>query len=280
MKKRFPALLFLTLILLLTACASNKTGEGQEFADNTKEKEASNLVIEIEDDNSSQDNSEQETENAEPKIPGKDAVIVLDPGHSSVVSGGTEPLGPGSSELKAADSAGTSGISTGLAEYELNLQVSQKLKAELEARGYTVILTRASNDVPVSCVQRAEVANSAGADAFVRIHANGSEDPAAQGAMIICITPYNPFYPELYQQSRALSDSIINELCAEAGCENDGVWETDSMSGNNWSQVPATIVEMGYMTNPDEDALMATDDYQNKIVKGIADGIDQYFGYR
>ena len=279
MKKRFPALLFLTLILLLTACASNKTGEGQEFADNTKEKEASNLVIEIEDDNSSQDNSEQETENAEPKIPGKDAVIVLDPGHSSVVSGGTEPLGPGSSELKAADSAGTSGISTGLAEYELNLQVSQKLKAELEARGYTVILTRASNDVPVSCVQRAEVANSAGADAFVRIHANDSEDPAAQGAMTICITPYNPFYPELYQQSRALSDSIINELCAEAGCENDGVWETDSMSGNNWSQVPATIVEMGYMTNPAEDALMATDEYQNSLVQGIANGIDVYFDY-
>lgn len=280
-KKQFPAVLFLALVLLLTACASNKTGDGQETAENTEdtEQDAPDLVIEIEDDSFSKDSSEQETENTEPEIPEKDKIIVLDPGHSAAVAGGTEPLGPGSAELKAADSTGTSGVSTGLAEYELNLQVTQKLKTELEARGYTVLLTRASNDVPVSCVQRAEVANSAGADALVRIHANGSEDPSAQGAMTICITPYNPFYPALYQQSRALSDSIINELCAAAGCENDGVWETDSMSGNNWSQVPATIVEMGYMTNPTEDALMATDEYQNSLVQGIANGIDVYFGY-
>ncbi len=273
----------LCLGLFLTACSSENASDGEQ------EQVVQDIEIEVpadEDDTPDEDVQQeadvdgQEESTAESDLDeGKEEIVVLDPGHSSVVAEGMEPLGPGSSEQKSADTSGTSGTSTGLPEYELTLRVSQKLKSELENRGYTVILTRDTNDVPVSCVQRAETANNAGADAFVRIHANGSEDSSVQGAMTICITPDNPFYPEMYTQSRALSDAIINELSAATGCENDGVWETDSMSGNNWSEVPATIVEMGYMTNPAEDELMATDEYQNKLAQGIANGIDAYFGY-
>ena len=204
--------------------------------------------------------------------------IVIDPGHSAVVAEGSEPLGPGSSEYKAADASGTSGVSTGVKEYELTLDISEQLKEELEARGYTVIMTRESNDVPISCIQRADVANNAGADAYVRVHANGSGDSSVTGAMTICTTPDSPYVPELYTASRQLSDCIIQKYCEATGCRSEGVWETDTMSGNNWSQVPVTIIEMGYMTNPEEDQLMETIDYQQKMVQGIANGIDQYLG--
>ena len=271
--------------IILTAAALALAAAGCSPGNEKEEepvKKVEDLVIEVDQPEAAQETEQEEDKEKEetPEQKTRTQTVVLDPGHSSVVASGTEPLGPGSTENKAADTSGTSGTVSGLTEYELNLTVSQKLRTELQNRGYTVLMTRESNDVPVSCIERADVANNSDADAFVRIHANGSEDSSAKGAMTICITPDNPFYPALYEQARALSDCIINNLSEVTGCENDGVWETDSMSGNNWSQVPATIVEMGYMTNPDEDALMATDEYQNKIVKGIADGIDQYFGYR
>lgn len=275
--RRFKiAVAALGLGLLLSACSSDAPQEKEQAEEQT----VPDIEIVVEDETADEKAQEEREAQEAERENKKEEIIVLDPGHSSVVAEGMEPLGPGSSEQKSADTSGTSGVSTGIPEYELTMQVSQKLKAELENRGYTVILTRETNDVPVSCVQRAETANNAGADAFVRIHANGAESSSAQGAMTICITPDNPFYPGLYAQSRALSDSIINEMCAAAGCENDGVWETDSMSGNNWSEVPATIVEMGYMTNPQEDELMATDEYRNKLTFGIANGIDAYFGYQ
>lgn len=203
-------------------------------------------------------------------------VIVLDPGHSAVVATGTEPLGPGSSEQKAADASGTRGISSGVPEYELTLNISVQLKEVLEQRGYQVVLTRESNNVPISCVQRAEVANNLNADVYVRIHANGSENSNAKGAMTICTTPNNPYNASIYGESKALSEAILDKYCEVTGCNKEYVWETDTMSGNNWSQVPVTIVEMGYMTNPEEDVLMQTAEYQQKMVQGIADGIDAY----
>lgn len=206
-------------------------------------------------------------------------VVVLDAGHQgNGADTEQEPIGPGASETKNRDSGGTQGVS-GYPEYALNLEMTLRLKEELEHRGYQVYLTRESNDVRISNIERANVANEHQADVYLRIHANGDDDSSVYGALTMATSEANPYVDgETSRQSQLLSQTLIDAFCEATGAYNRGVMLTDSMSGLNWSQVPCSIIEMGFMSNQEEDAKMQTEEYQEKMTQGMANGIDRYLG--
>ena len=206
-------------------------------------------------------------------------LIVIDPGHQTKGMNDKEPLGPGSSEMKAKVSSGTVSCNDpSRAEYKINLKVALKLKDALLAEGYRVAMTRETNDVTISNVERTQMANDLNADAYIRIHCNSSNDSSVHGIMTICQTKSNQFSGDLYSVCRKLSDCILDACANETGEKNRGVWETDTMTGLNWTEVPQTILEMGFMSNPDEDRLLADSDYQDKMVQGIVNGMNSFFG--
>lgn len=205
-------------------------------------------------------------------------VVVIDPGHQGRGDSTTEPNGPGSATMKARVAGGTHGTTTGVYEYELTLAISQQLQTELQNRGYTVYMTRMSHDVNISNMERAQYATSVGADIAVRIHANGAENASVSGAMALAPSSSNPYISYLSGSSWNLSQCILNSYCQATGMRNQGVTGSDTMTGINWSTVPVTILEMGYMTNPTDDTNMENPSYQSQMVQGIANGIDAYFG--
>ena len=129
--------------------------------------------------------------------------IAIDPGHQGphVDMSAQEENAPGSGVMKQKATSGTTGTYTGLGEYELNLDIALKVRDRLEKLGYEVVMAREDNDTAISNKERAQMANEAGADVCVRIHANGSESPSSEGALCLVMSQDNPYVGQLYGES-------------------------------------------------------------------------------
>ena len=205
--------------------------------------------------------------------------VCIDAGHQQHGMSDQEPIGPGASQTKAKLTTGTAGCVTGMAEYVVNLQVALKLEQALINRGYTVIMIRANNDCPYSNMERALVANDSGASCFIRIHCNSLDNSSVTGVLSYAPTAANPYMPQdVIGQSQRFAQLINERLCAATGAQNRGIIDGDQMTGINWCKVPVALVEMGFMSNPDEDRKLCDDGYQNLLAEGMANGIDAFFG--
>ena len=210
------------------------------------------------------------------KYDGGGKVICIDAGHQARGNSSLEPNGPGSSTMKAKVTTGATGCVTGKTESQITLEVALKLQQALQSQGYTVIMCRTSQNVDISNAERAEIANSNNVSAFIRLHCDSSTSSSATGTLTLAPSTSNPYCASIASESQALSKSIVTNICSVTGSRNRGVSIVDNMTGLNWSKVPVTIVEMGFLSNPQEDQLLASDDYQNKIVQGIVNGIGAY----
>ena len=204
-------------------------------------------------------------------------IVAIDAGHQAKANAEKEPIGPSSETMKAKMPAGAVGTVLGVKEYELTLTVAEKLKEELENKGYQVVMIRESHDVNLSNSERARIANESGAEIFIRLHANSMENTGVYGALAMCMTAQNPYNAALHDNSYRLAKTIIDQVCALTGTKNRGVQEVDNNGEINWSEIPVAVVEMGFLSNPDEERWLSEGDYQDKIVSGIAAAVDSYF---
>ncbi|MEA5003084.1 MAG: N-acetylmuramoyl-L-alanine amidase [Christensenella sp.] len=207
-------------------------------------------------------------------LPLSGITIGIDPGHQAQGNSDKEPQAPDSSVKKAKVSSGADGANTGTPEYKITLAVGLKLRELLEENGAEVVMTRESSDVNISNKERAQLFNDAGTDLAVRLHCDGVDDSGVHGALML--VPSGQYTEGFAAQSRAAGEAILSAFVAETGAKNRGVSERDDQTGFNWSTVPVCNMEMGCLSNGSEEALLISDEYQQKCAQGVLQGILDY----
>jgi N-acetylmuramoyl-L-alanine amidase len=206
----------------------------------------------------------------------KNLLICIDPGHQEKGDSNPEAVAPGSSQTKARVSSGATGVATKKPEYILNLEASIVLKHILEGKGYRVVMTRETNDVNISNAERARLANEKNADMVIRIHADSLDNSSKTGASVLVPAKESKYTSNIYEKSNKCAQ-YVQEQMKKSGIEVNGIFERGDLTGFNWSKVPVILVEMGFLSNYNEDQMMSNPDYQRKLMQSIADGVEQYF---
>ncbi len=200
------------------------------------------------------------------------ALICLDPGHGTPPAVGrqTEPIGPGSRVYKIKDGGGASG------EAAVALAIAKKTRALLLARGYRVAMTRTG---PVfrygtgGNVARAQFCNRRHAALMLRIHADGSTNTSQHGLATLYPAFHRGWTSDIFTRSLRAARLVQRATVAATGAADDGLVSRSDLTGFNWANVPAILVETGFMTNPVERRRLQSSAYQWKVARGLTAGV-------
>lgn len=203
--------------------------------------------------------------------------VIIDPANQASDNVAKEQVGPGSEITKQGASTGNVGVSYGTKEYELNLLYAKRLKAELESRGYDVMLTRDTNNVDITNKARAELANDSGATVLIRIQMNYSINDDMTGVMALTMSDNSAYNNYLYAASNELATRILQGITEDIETTNHGIYESEDMTLINWSKIPVAVISLGFLSNSAEEANLVSEGYQATMIQAIADGIDYYF---
>ncbi len=215
------------------------------------------------------------TEEIEEPAPDGKPIICIDAAHQSKADTGSEPIGPGASQTKYKCTSGASG-KAGTTEFETNLLIALLLRDELTSRGYGVIMIRETSDVNISDATRAQTANET-ANIVIHIHCNADERDNINGIMAFTPSDSNKYVSgDVRAKCLDLGNALIRNLAATTQARNWGVISNDNLTALNWTKIPASHVEVGYLTSEEDEARLSSQEYRVKIAKGLADGIDEY----
>ncbi|KIV67818.1 N-acetylmuramoyl-L-alanine amidase [Bacillus mycoides] len=224
--------------------------------------------------------TEQPVQNNEQKVESNEKqekfLVVIDPGHQQKANLNLEAIGLGATTQKYKVTDGTAGVVTKKRESVLVLEMAFILKEKLEAKGIQVLMTRTSHEVDISNKERATFANNHKANLFLRLHADGSENPNQSGFAVLTPAEGSPYTKEIYAESLQISQTIVNKMRENHQVKVNGIKFRDDLSGFNWSKVPGVLLELGFMSNPEEDKKLSDPQYVNSLLQSVTDSVDEY----